>query len=109
MTPDRRGQRPLLRFLLWFVAPFDERLRGLSLVRILAALCYVFVGFSVIVTGNPLTGVDLGAMTLGVCAAYGKKFLLAYLQRFSFKASAQDITQRMDIRREPLPTDDERG
>lgn len=107
---DRRGSQPIKRFLLWWVAPLDDRLRGLSLTRILAAACFVFVGHSVY-EERALSWVDFWVLVLGTCSAYGKKMLFAFLQRIGLQSKSVDtrIDQRIDIRREPSPLDDERG
>ncbi len=78
MTNRRR--RPLLRFCLWFVAPLDERLRGLSLTRLLAMACFVFVGHTVW-EEQRLSWVDYSTLLLGVCAAFGKKLVYALVSR----------------------------
>lgn len=96
MTPERRD-RPVTRVLLWFVAPLDDRLRGLSLTRILAVLCFVYVGHSVW-EERALSWVDFWVLALGICTAYGKKVLLAFLQRIGLRSVSQDVT--LDLRQE---------
>lgn len=96
MSAERRGRQPLLRFLLWFVAPLDDRLRGLSLTRILATACFVFVGHSVW-EERALSWVDFWVLVLGICTAYGKKMLLAFLQRIGLKSSSMDVTNKTEI------------
>lgn len=77
----------------WFVAIFDDRLRGLSLTRLLAISCFVFVAHSVFWRKEELTYVHLWILMLGICTAYGKKVLLAFLQRVGLSSVSADITK----------------
>ena len=86
-----------LRFVLWFVAPFDDRLRGFSLTRVLAIACFVLVAHEVFVHEKGLTWIDFWTLTLGVCTAYGKKMVYAFLQRIGLKSESKDITEKVEI------------
>ena len=74
-----RSQR-LKRTLLWFVAPLDERLQGLSLTRLMAVACFVYVAHT-IWEEQRLSWVDYNIMLLGVVTAFGKKMVYAFVTR----------------------------
>lgn len=86
-----------LSILCWFVAPLDDRLRGLSLTRLLAIGCFVFVAHSIFWHEEELTYVHLWILMLGICTAYGKKVLLAFLQRVGLRSASMDITNKTQI------------
>lgn len=86
-----------LSILCWFVAPLDDRLRGLSLTRLLAISCFVFVAHEVLWHEEGLSWVDFWVLTLGICTAYGKKVLLAFLQRVGLRSASMDITNKTQI------------
>lgn len=92
----------------WLLAPLDDRLRGLSLTRILAVLCFVFVGHSVW-HERALTWIDFWVLALGIATAYGKKVLLAFFSRIGLSRVTPSVTAPFDATREPSPQDDERG
>lgn len=85
-----RRKQPILRFALWFVAPLDERLRGLSLVRLMAATCFVFVAHEVFAHEKSLTWVDYAVLVLGVACAFGKKMVYALIQRSQVSIGPKD-------------------
>lgn len=95
MTPERRTHR-VKRFLLWFVAPLDERLRGLSLVRVLAVGCFAIVYYDVIINARALSWVHFWILMAGLSAAFGKKVFLFLLSRWRGKTASED--QRIDAR-----------
>lgn len=94
---NERRHHPVIRFLLWFVAPLDDRLRGLSLARILAVACFVYVGHEVFIHEKGLTWVDAYVMTLGLASAFGQKMLLAFINRNSFAVDGKEIRETVDI------------
>ena len=109
MTPERRGQHPILRFLLWWVAPLDEGKKGLSLVRLESAACFGIVAHDVW-HEKPLTWVHFWILVAGFSAAFGKKVWVWFLTRIQEKAESKDVTARIDLRTLPnAKTDDERG
>ena len=75
----RRTQR-VKRVLLWVISPLDERLAGLSLTRLMAMACFVYVGHTVW-EEQRLSWVDYNVMLLGVVTAFGKKMVYAYITR----------------------------
>jgi len=79
VNTQRRTQR-VKRFLFWFVAPFEEGLRGLSLTRLMAVTCFVYVGFAV-ANEHRLSWVDYNVLVLGIVAAFGKKMMYAWVTR----------------------------
>ena len=89
--------KTLLGILKWGIAPLDDRLRGLSLTRLLAIACFVFVAHGAIQHEQGLSWVDFWVLTLGICTAYGKKVLLAFLQRVGLKSASMDITNKTQI------------
>ena len=89
--------KTLLSILKWGIAPLDDRLRGLSLTRLLAIACFVFVAHEVLWHEEGLSWVDFWVLTLGICTAYGKKVLLAFLQRVGLKSASMDITNKTQI------------
>lgn len=90
----RRTQH-VLRFLLWIVAPLDERLRGLSLVRVLSMACFVFVGHTVW-EEQRLSWVDYNVLLLGVASAMGKKLVYALITRNHPAPPPKDMEQTME-------------
>lgn len=77
--PNRR-ERTALRIFLWALSPLDERLQGLSLTRLLAVACFVYVAHT-IWEEQRLSWVDYNVMVLGVCTAFGKKLVYALVTR----------------------------
>lgn len=106
MTAERRVQHQVLRFLLWFVAPFDDRIRGLSLTRLLAVACFVFVWHEIEVgheialkAGTPirLSWIDYATFLLGVAAAFGKSVVLALIDRNKISVDGKEIRETVDV------------
>jgi len=95
----------------WTLAPLVDGWHGLSLTRFIAIFCCVVVGHEVFVHDKPLAWVDFWLIVAAIGTAFGKMTFEAFLRRIGLKASTQDtrIDTRIDIRREPSPTDDERG
>lgn len=84
-----------MRFLLWFVAPFDERIQGLSMARLLAIWCFILVTHNVVKEERPLTGWDYATLLLGAALWVGKKAVMALIARQQTKASQLD--QKIDV------------
>lgn len=99
----------MLRFLLWFVAPLDDRYKGLSLARLLSIWCFLMVQ-DVVEKTHTIRGWDYAVLLLGAALWVGKKGVLVLLAKQQTKVEGKDVTERIDLRTLPnAKTDDERG
>lgn len=96
MTAERRVQRPVLRFLLWFVAPLDDRLRGLSMARLLSFWCFGLVTHSVW-HERAISGWDYATLVLGAALWVGKKAVLALIYRNKMSVDGKEIRETVDV------------
>lgn len=102
---ERRNEK-VKRFFLWFVAPLDDRIRGLSLTRLLAVACFFFVwheievGHEIALKNNVpvrLSWIDYATFLLGVAAAFGKSVVLALINRNQVNVDGKEIRETVDI------------
>lgn len=96
MPPDRRTHW-VTRILMWPIAPFDDRIRGLSLTRLLAVACFVMVAHEVFVHEKGLTWIDFWTLVLGICTAFGKKMVNALLLRIGLGTQAVSSEARSQV------------
>lgn len=83
--PNRRGQHPVLRVLMWGLAPLADNLEGLSLNRFLAILFAVAAVHGRLVHDSPITGWDVLLATLAGGLAFGKDCYMKFLDRLPEK------------------------
>lgn len=86
-----------LRVGAWLLAPLDDALHGLSLTRLLAMACFVYVGHEVFVHEKAITWVDYAVMMLGIAAAFGKTVVLALIQRSQLHIAGKEIRETVDV------------